>query len=203
MFYYTAGRLILPLLIQCILNSLVQNGLHHCDICMRNCSRAQCAGVSICFERFLDNCQDDSPTARWLFLHFSMDNSPCRKQIVARAKVDPKGWANYERVLLFIWKCKSVLIKADGLLCVPACCTYWCVCAQRVSLTCHLAVWRCSRTPGSAEKTRWLQSAASRLLWGPDPGWLTPGCVGKQTQKGLSKQTMPAGVNTRPRHQRC
>lgn len=63
MFYYTAGRLILPLLIQCILNSLVQNGLHHCDICMRNCSRAQCAAVSICFEHILDNCQDNSSSA--------------------------------------------------------------------------------------------------------------------------------------------
>lgn len=45
-FYYTVGRLILPLLIQCILNSLVQNGLRHRDICMRNCSGAQSATVS-------------------------------------------------------------------------------------------------------------------------------------------------------------
>lgn len=52
MFYYTVGRLILLLLIQCILNSLVQNGLHHRDICMRNCSRGQCAAVSFQFEPF-------------------------------------------------------------------------------------------------------------------------------------------------------
>lgn len=52
MFYYTVGRLILPSLIQCILNSLVQNGLHHRDICMRNCSRGQCAAVSFRFESF-------------------------------------------------------------------------------------------------------------------------------------------------------
>lgn len=72
MFYYTVGRLILPLLIQCILNSLVQNGLHHCDICMRNCSRAQCAAVSICFEHILDNCQDNSSSAgQPFFLDFS------------------------------------------------------------------------------------------------------------------------------------
>lgn len=80
-------------------------------------------------------------------------------------------------------------------------------CVRRDSpLTCRLAAWWCSRTPGSAEKTRWLQSAASRLPWGPDLGWLTPGCVGKQThtqKKGwVNKQTMPAGGNTRPRRQR-
>lgn len=70
MFYYTVGRLILPSLIQCILNSLVQNGLHHCDICMRNCSWAQYAAVSICFECFLDNCQDNSAATECLSLHF-------------------------------------------------------------------------------------------------------------------------------------
>lgn len=80
-------------------------------------------------------------------------------------------------------------------------------CVRRDSpLTCRLAAWWCSRTLGSAEKTRWLQSAASRLPWGPDLGWLTPGCVGKQThtqKKGwVNKQTMPAGGNTRPRRQR-
>lgn len=46
MFYCTTGRLILPSLIQCILNSWVQHGLHHCDICMRYCSKVQCAAVS-------------------------------------------------------------------------------------------------------------------------------------------------------------
>lgn len=125
------------------------------------------------------------------------------KYIVARPMVKPKGWVSCERVLKCIRTCKWVSMNADGSLCVPACCTYWCMCAQSVSLTCHLAAWWCSRTPGSAEKTRWLQSAASHLPWGPDPGWLTPGCVGKQTRKGLSKHTMPASVNMRPRHQHC
>lgn len=100
MFYYTAGRLILPLLIQCILNSLVQNGLHHCDICMKNCSRAQCAAISICFERFLGNCQDNSPTVGKLALHFSILVSGTEVHATnksAKAKVDFKGRANYQR----------------------------------------------------------------------------------------------------------
>lgn len=64
-------------------------------------------------------------------------------------------------------------------------------------------MWWYSRTLGSAEKTRWLQSAVSHPPSGPDPGWLMPGCEGKQTQKELSKQTMPAGVNKHPPHQHC
>lgn len=117
MFYYTAGRLILPLLIQCILNSLVQNGLHHGDICMRNCSRAQCAAVSICFERFLDNCQDDFPTAGQLFFaffHTSLGTAVyTTNKSLQGQRLNLKPELPMKRLLVFIWTCKSVLINAD------------------------------------------------------------------------------------------
>lgn len=78
-FYYTVGRLILPLLIQCILSSLVQNGLRHCDICMRNCSGAQSATVSFQLDSpffFLgEKCQDNPPVfGQCLFFFFFLQS---------------------------------------------------------------------------------------------------------------------------------
>lgn len=57
----------------------------------------------------------------FVFPYQSGDCSPGSPAVLARAKVEPKGC--YERVLMFIWTCKSVLINADGLLCASACCT--------------------------------------------------------------------------------
>lgn len=66
--------------------------------------------------------------------------------------------------------------------------------ARRHSLTFHLAGWRCSHSPDSAGKKRWLQSMASHLPSGPDLGLLTPGCMDKQTERGPGKQTMLSGL---------
>lgn len=63
------------------------------------------------------------------------------------------------------------------------------------TLTCRLAGWWCSHTAGSEGKTRWRQSAASRLPWGPDPGWLMPGWVGQTRKKGwVNKQCQSAST---------
>lgn len=131
MFYYTAGRLILPLLIQCILNSLVQNGLHHCDICMRNCFRAQCAAVSICFEHFLDYCQDYSPSAGHLFstfFHTTVRTAAHATNKLLQGQRLNRGTELPARgPLMFIWTCKSLLIDADSMLRCHACFTFSCV----------------------------------------------------------------------------
>lgn len=113
--------------------------------------------------------------------------------MVAQARVGPKAkLTTGECPCLFGHVNQCLEVQMDCCVALHAAPTDACV--HRVSLTCHLDAWWCSRTPGSAEKTRWLQSAASRLPWGPDLGLLTPGCVGTQTQKGLNKQTIPAGV---------
>lgn len=155
MFYYSAGRLILPSLIQCILNSSLQNGLHHGDICMRNCSKAKCDAVDL--GSFLLNHQDTCPVGRLLLKH-AAQREPQEKHDL------------------------SISLQAAP----------FDVCENRELLTCRPAGWWCNHNVGSAGKTRWLQSAASRLPLGPDPGQLIPSCERKQTENELSKQAAAA-----------
>lgn len=116
---------------------------------------------------FLEKCQDNPPVFGHLFFFFF-----CNRGL---------GGRRFPNKQLHRFNLRAVVstlsINADK----------WvfgdCLCTRRVSLTCRLAAWRCSRTPGSAGKTHWLRSAASRLLWGPDLGLRTPGCTDKQTQK--------------------